>query len=364
MIKAAANCFSMASQTVSTAALNATELADFHTALLKASRIVAVLGAGLSASSGLPTFRGAGGLWRKHDATAIATPGAFRRDPGLVWQFYSYRRGMALAAKPNAAHYALAELAQRRPGFLTLSQNVDNLSPRAGHPAEQLKLLHGNLFDLRCCNQVGCGFVEQSNLDHPLTPALAGDFSDEASKEVENPVNKVKASAMLAEGIAKKNQQILDAGSQAAAPPAAATAPGDEESDEDSDDESIQLYEESNLSAADLPKCPKCNGMMRPDVVWFGENLPSGVLRDVDDFFASPEPIDLCLVIGTSSRVWPAAGFAEEARSKGARVAVVNADTDDAKKNTRPGKDWVFVGDAATIVPELLRPVIGDSELW
>ena len=100
------------------------DLESFQEHLNKSTRILALLGAGLSASSGLPTFRGAGGLWRTHDATSLATPEAFQRDPGLVWQFYSYRRHMALGVKPNPAHYALAELAKRK-NFLTLSQNVD-----------------------------------------------------------------------------------------------------------------------------------------------------------------------------------------------------------------------------------------------
>ena len=98
---------------------------SFRTHLESSNRILALLGAGLSASSGLPTFRGAGGLWRNHEATMLATPGAFATDPVLVWQFYSYRRHMALQAKPNKAHYALAELAKKKENFLTLSQNVD-----------------------------------------------------------------------------------------------------------------------------------------------------------------------------------------------------------------------------------------------
>jgi NAD+-dependent protein deacetylase sirtuin 5 len=101
------------------------DIQDFHHHLNSSKRILALLGAGLSASSGLPTFRGAGGLWRTHDATELATPEAFDADPGLVWQFYSYRRHMALKAKPNPAHYALAELAKKLPGFRTISQNVD-----------------------------------------------------------------------------------------------------------------------------------------------------------------------------------------------------------------------------------------------
>ena len=102
-----------------------TDFESFRKHLESSDRILALLGAGLSASSGLPTFRGAGGLWRSHEATMLATPGAFVTDPVLVWQFYSYRRHMALQAKPNKAHYALAELAKKKENFLTLSQNVD-----------------------------------------------------------------------------------------------------------------------------------------------------------------------------------------------------------------------------------------------
>ena len=98
---------------------------SFQAHLLASHRVLALLGAGLSAASGLPTFRGAGGMWRTHDATDLATPEAFGADPALVWQFYSFRRHMALKAKPNGAHFALAELARKMPGFVTLSQNVD-----------------------------------------------------------------------------------------------------------------------------------------------------------------------------------------------------------------------------------------------
>ena len=103
----------------------AADLESFSAHLQSSDRILALLGAGLSASSGLPTFRGAGGLWRSHDAVSLATPEAFNANPGLVWQFYSYRRHMALQASPNRAHLALAELARRKPHFWTLSQNVD-----------------------------------------------------------------------------------------------------------------------------------------------------------------------------------------------------------------------------------------------
>lgn len=114
----------MAATTARPSVVPKKDLESFQEYLNKSTRILALLGAGLSASSGLPTFRGAGGLWRTHDATSLATPEAFQRDPGLVWQFYSYRRHMALGVKPNPAHYALAKLTEKR-NFLTLSQNVD-----------------------------------------------------------------------------------------------------------------------------------------------------------------------------------------------------------------------------------------------
>lgn len=112
----------------STTSVNAADLESFSKHLRNSDRILALCGAGLSAASGLPTFRGAGGLWRSHDAVALATPEAFQDNPGLVWQFYSYRRHMALQARPNAGHFALSKLAARKKGFLTLSQNVDGLS--------------------------------------------------------------------------------------------------------------------------------------------------------------------------------------------------------------------------------------------
>ena len=107
------------------ASVPSTSVSEFSKVLESSSRILALCGAGLSAASGLDTFRGAGGMWRNYQATTLATPGAFKTDPGLVWLFYSMRRHKALQAKPNPGHYALAELARKRPGFITLTQNVD-----------------------------------------------------------------------------------------------------------------------------------------------------------------------------------------------------------------------------------------------
>lgn len=103
-----------------------TSIQEFQALLASADRVLALCGAGLSAASGLPTFRGAGGLWRNHEPTTLATREAFARDPALVWLFYAWRKHMALTAQPNAGHYALAALAKKKgEKFLCLTQNVD-----------------------------------------------------------------------------------------------------------------------------------------------------------------------------------------------------------------------------------------------
>ncbi|KAF6829436.1 NAD-dependent deacetylase sirtuin-5 [Colletotrichum plurivorum] len=337
-------------------------VADFHDALRKSKRIIAVIGAGLSASSGLATFRGASGLWRNQDVTQVASPAGFRHDPGRVWQFYTFRRQEAFRASPNPAHYALAELARRVPGFVALTQNVDNLSLRAGHPPGQLKELHGNLYTISCSNAAGCGYVEHNNSQVVLTPALDPSKDETETLGKIDPENKPRASPVLLAGIARKHAQMLGERYEASTPTArdlsALKAP-----DQPSSAPMAQVRLFSGLKEEDLPKCPKCNSLLRPGVVWFGEALPVDVVEEAEAIFNDPEPIDLCLTIGTSSRVWPATGYSDMARKKGARAAVVNLDAADAK-NVRPGRDWVFVGDAAVVLPELLRPVIGDEREW
>jgi NAD-dependent deacetylase len=106
--------------------------------------VLVLTGAGLSADSGLPTYRD-GGLWQGHRPEELATPAAWRREPELVWRFYQERRARLVAAEPNAAHRALARLEQ--PSFTLVTQNVDDLHQRAGsHPIE----MHGSLMRLRC----------------------------------------------------------------------------------------------------------------------------------------------------------------------------------------------------------------------
>ncbi len=119
-------------------------------ALMRASQFPVVLtGAGVSAESGVPTFRdAASGLWSKYDATELATPQAFQRDPDLVWRFYQYRRQITEKAKPNPGHYALAELEQLKPNLQIITQNVDGLHEEAG--STHVIRLHGRLSKTKC----------------------------------------------------------------------------------------------------------------------------------------------------------------------------------------------------------------------
>ena len=124
--------------------------------ILPQDRLFVLTGAGISAESGLATFRGSGGLWSGHRVEEVATPEAWEANPALVWRFYSQRRRDALAAQPNAAHRALAEIEQRlgaaNGNFFLCTQNVDDLHERAG--SRRIHHMHGSLFQSRCvrCN--------------------------------------------------------------------------------------------------------------------------------------------------------------------------------------------------------------------
>ncbi len=112
-------------------------------------RVVALTGSGISAESGVPTFRDAQtGLWARYDPQELATPEAFARDPGLVWKWYDWRRGLVERARPNAGHAALADLERRVPDFSLVTQNVDGLHQEAG--SDCVVELHGNIRRSRC----------------------------------------------------------------------------------------------------------------------------------------------------------------------------------------------------------------------
>lgn len=121
----------------------------------RAGRIVALTGAGVSAESGVPTFRGPGGLWRQYRAEDLATPEAFRADPALVWGWYRWRREKVREARPNPAHEVLARFEERWPGFELITQNVDGLHQLAG--SRRVVEVHGNIWRARCVGR--CGYV-------------------------------------------------------------------------------------------------------------------------------------------------------------------------------------------------------------
>jgi len=119
-------------------------------------------GAGISAESGVPTFRGENGLWKNYRPEELATPEAFRRDPAVVWEWYNWRKSLVSQKDPNAGHLAINFIQERHPEMGVITQNVDGLHQRAGN--KNLVELHGNLFFARCvkCN----GIVEYQDYDN------------------------------------------------------------------------------------------------------------------------------------------------------------------------------------------------------
>ncbi|TGZ71732.1 hypothetical protein CRM22_002450 [Opisthorchis felineus] len=272
-------------------------LCSFKDVLSKARNVLVITGAGMSAESGVPTFRGAGGLWRNYNAQDLATPYAFYDDPGLVWEFYHYRRELVRKTRPNSGHLALADAEKRfnadRRSFTVVTQNVDGLHGQAG--SVNVLELHGNLFKTRC---IKCSDV-RVNLDSPICPALAN-----------------------------RGSPFFDP----------------------------QLH--GHIPEEQLPHCHKpisekhpdslCNGLLRPHVVWFGESLDTDVLRRVGIAMTSA---DACLVVGTSAVVYPAAGFAQDLAARGVPVAEVNVEVTPATKSL----GYFFQGKSGEILPELFN---------
>ncbi|XP_051990857.1 NAD-dependent protein deacylase sirtuin-5, mitochondrial-like [Xyrauchen texanus] len=240
------------------------DMATFREIFSKSKHIAIITGAGVSAESGIPTYRGAGGHWRAWKTQDLATPESFSRNPSRVWEFFHYRRELALNAQPSAAHHAIAEcearLSKQGRSVVVITQNIDELHHRAG--SKHVLDLHGNLFKTRC---VSCGDVE-SNHKSPICPALEGKGSPD---------------------------------------PDVSDAP---------------------ISVTHLPRCDEkgCDGLLRPHVIWFGETLDSHILTKVEKEL---DTCDLCLVVGTSSVVYPAAMFGPQVASRGIPVAEFNTQT-------------------------------------
>lgn len=262
-------------------------LEEFQKLFDKAKHVVVLTGAGISAESGIPTFRGSGGLWRKYKAQELATPSAFALDPGKVWQFYSYRREVALSKEPNQAHYALAAAEEKftKEGrrLIVVTQNIDELHQRSG--SKNIIELHGTLFKTRCTK---CGDVA-ANYQCPITAAL----ENKGDPDPNTP--------------------------------------------------------EFKVSVEELPSCNinNCNGLLRPHVTWFNESLDADVLAATD---AELDACDLCLIIGTSSLVYPAAAFAPSVAARGVPVAEFNIEP---TPSTR-AFDFYFEGKCGSTLPRAL----------
>lgn len=310
-------------------------LAEFQEHLLKSKKIVALVGAGLSVSSGLPTFRGSQGLWKNYNQIDLATPDAFYVDPGLVWQFYSWRRYGALKAIPNRGHLALSKLSKMSKNcktnddetekldieYATITQNVDGLLTRSGHCKLNLFEMHGSLFDLKCTSFV-CNYVDRNNFKHPLTPALKNSEYEYDLKS------------------RKRKNEIHD------------------------EDVTLspQFTPVKEIPEEDLPQCPICKdgSLLRPGVVWFGESLPLRIIDQIDNYIELDAPVDLILVIGTSGTVYPANSYVDRIKLKGGKVAVFNTDIEPEVLNGKIESTWGFKGDAAELLPMALEPLIGE----
>ncbi len=142
--------------------MNKEQLSRIKSRLVRAKYVSVLTGAGISAESGVPTFRGEGGLWKNYRAEELATPEAFRRDPELVWEWYNMRREKLAPLLPNMGHKALASLEDKTKDFTLITQNVDGLHERAG--SKNILELHGNIWRVRC---TGCGIVSE-NHDLPI----------------------------------------------------------------------------------------------------------------------------------------------------------------------------------------------------
>lgn len=134
-----------------------TDLERVRTALGNAHAVTVLTGAGISADSGVPTFRGADGLWRNFRAEDLATPKAFARDPRLVWEWYNWRRELIATKLPNPAHHTVAQMERQFPRFWLITQNVDGLHRAAG--SRRLSEIHGNIWMVRCTR---CGGVTEN----------------------------------------------------------------------------------------------------------------------------------------------------------------------------------------------------------
>jgi NAD-dependent deacetylase len=134
------------------------------------NRVCVLTGAGVSAESGVPTFRGEDGLWKNYNPMELATNEAFRRDPALVWEWYQWRRQLVRKCEPNPSHHAISKIESEKEHFLLITQNVDGLHKRAG--SGKVVEIHGNIWDVKC---ISCESVFRRDEDFDMLPPTCND---------------------------------------------------------------------------------------------------------------------------------------------------------------------------------------------
>ena len=229
--------------------------------LLEAESVVFFTGAGISAESGIATFRGKDGIWNKLKPEELANFNAFMKNPGMVWEWYSHRKQIIHDSQPNNAHLAISEMQNLFNEVTVVTQNIDNLHRRAG--SKNIYELHGNIERNYC---IQCKTF----------------YNDEVPVQDK------------------------------------------------------------------VPTCIKCGGLIRPDVVWFGEYLPQDQFRASDE---AARKCDIFFVVGTSAVVYPAASLIYTARESGAYIVEVNIEETEISYIA----DQSFYGEAGKILPVIAQ---------
>lgn len=241
-------------------------------ALRTSKRVFFFTGAGISADSGIPTFRDKlTGLWERQDPRRLETADAFRENPALVWGWYLWRRRQVSQAEPNSAHSSITRLAKAGWDVSVVTQNIDDLHERAG--SKGVVHLHGSLMNVKC-------FACHRQVELTL--------------------------------------------------------------------EKLQIADEGNL--IEPPRCTRCNGRLRPGVVWFKENLPEDAWRSAVRLVKN---CDLLISVGTSGVVTPAADIPEMAQASGATVIHVNLED----VGLGGANEIMLLGSAGEVLQTLIRSV-------
>ncbi|MCW7508006.1 NAD-dependent deacylase [Leptospira levettii] len=237
----------------------------------RAKSIIFLTGAGISNESGIPTFRGEGGLWKNFRAEDLATLEAFQKNPELVWEWYDWRRNICKNAKPNSGHITITKWQKKSSSVSLITQNVDGLHPRAG--SESIIELHGNIFRARCTNCSAKFHLEQDGLDHP-----------------------------------------------------------------------------------GLKFCKHCESLLRPDIVWFGEEYDQTLLTKSWELCKQSQ---IVFVIGTSANVSVPAQLALTAIRNGAIGIEINP----AETNLTPSMKHHFGGKSGEVLPKIWNEVFPNEPL-